>query len=46
MSEPKVATGSAGRDWFFANLDNGVLDKITDLHASEFADDLDFIAGP
>jgi Ca2+-binding RTX toxin-like protein len=41
-----VLTGSAGRDWFFANLDNGVLDKITDLHASEFADDLDFIAGP
>jgi Ca2+-binding RTX toxin-like protein len=42
-------TGSAGNDWFFANLflDNGddatKKDKITDLHASEFASDLDFI---
>jgi Ca2+-binding RTX toxin-like protein len=42
-------TGSAGQDWFFANLflDNGddaqQKDKITDLSASEFALDLDFI---
>ena len=46
-----VLTGSAGIDWFFANLDgdgdpNTAKDKITDLHASEFADDLDFIQGP
>jgi hypothetical protein len=41
-----VLTGSAGIDWFFANLESGVLDKITDLHALEFADDLDFIQGP
>ncbi len=45
-------TGSAGQDWFFANqfLDNGDnpnhKDKITDLHAAEFANDLDFITGP
>ena len=43
-----VLTGSAGQDWFFANLakdstDSGVLDKVTDLSASEFASDLDFI---
>jgi len=41
-----VLTGSAGQDWFFANLDSGVKDKITDLSASEFAVDLDFILGP
>ena len=41
-----VLTGSAGLDWFFANLDSGALDKITDLHAAEFADDLSFIGGP
>jgi hypothetical protein len=41
--------GAAGQDWFFANLflDNGDdanhKDKITDLHANEFALDLDFI---
>jgi len=40
-----VLTGSAGADWFFANLDAGVRDKITDLSAGEFANDLDFI-GP
>jgi len=39
-------TGSAGRDWFFANLDSGVLDRITDLNATEFAADLDFIFSP
>jgi hypothetical protein len=36
-------TGSSDQDWFFANLDTGILDKITDLSASEFAEDLDFI---
>jgi Ca2+-binding RTX toxin-like protein len=45
-------TGSSGQDWFFANLflDNGddadQKDKITDLHADEFAADLDFILLP
>jgi Ca2+-binding RTX toxin-like protein len=44
-----VLTGSSGDDWFFANLflgngdDASQKDKITDLHASEFALDLDFI---
>jgi hypothetical protein len=47
--EKDMLTGSAGQDWFFANLvlDNGddanQKDKITDLSASEFALDLDFI---
>ncbi|MBI3409088.1 MAG: hypothetical protein HY040_12130 [Planctomycetes bacterium] len=41
-----VLTGSAGLDWFFANLDSGVRDRITDLCAIEFADDLDFILAP
>jgi hypothetical protein len=41
-----VLTGDAGRDWFFANLDAGVRDRITDLQSNEFADDLDFINGP
>jgi Ca2+-binding RTX toxin-like protein len=41
-----VMTGSSGQDGFFANLDSGVLDKITDLSASEFAEDLDIILGP
>jgi hypothetical protein len=36
-------TGSAGRDWLWANLDHPVQDRITDLSASEFAADLDFI---
>ena len=36
-------TGSAGQDWFFANLASGVIDKVTDLSASEFAEDLEFI---
>jgi Ca2+-binding RTX toxin-like protein len=46
-----MLTGASGEDWFFANLflDNGddadQKDKITDLHASEFALDLDFIEG-
>jgi serine/threonine protein kinase len=38
-----VLTGSEGQDWFFANLETGVLDKITDLHADEFQPDLEFI---
>lgn len=38
-----VLTGSAGKDWFWANLDTGVKDKITDLSANEFATDIDFI---
>jgi Ca2+-binding RTX toxin-like protein len=40
-----IVTGSAGQDWFFANLDAVSQDKITDLSASEFAADLDFIDG-
>jgi PKD domain/RTX calcium-binding nonapeptide repeat (4 copies) len=40
-----ILTGSAGADWFFANLDAGVKDKITALSAGEFANDLDF-SGP
>ncbi|MBW3597896.1 MAG: cadherin-like domain-containing protein [Planctomycetes bacterium] len=41
-----VLTGSAGADWFFAQLDGddeAAKDKITDLGAGEFADDLDWI---
>ena len=44
-------TGSAGLDWFFANLflddedQADRKDKVTDLHASEFAADLDWILG-
>ena len=44
-----ILTGCAGRDWFFANValdgndDATRKDKITDLSASEFALDLDFI---
>src|SRR5262249_4786583 len=34
-------TGSAGRDWFFANLDAGVRDIVTDGHANEFMEDID-----
>jgi Ca2+-binding RTX toxin-like protein len=47
-----MLTGAAGQDWFFANLflDNGddaeQKDKITDLGAAEFAQDLDFIESP
>ncbi|MBX9579112.1 MAG: right-handed parallel beta-helix repeat-containing protein [Gemmataceae bacterium] len=42
-----VLTGSAGRDWFLANLDGdgGTRDRVTDLSAAEFATDLDFING-
>ncbi|MDZ4783874.1 MAG: Calx-beta domain-containing protein [Planctomycetia bacterium] len=44
-----VLTGDEGLDWFLANLyldatdDADKKDRITDLFASEFADDLDFI---
>jgi autotransporter-associated beta strand protein len=47
-----VLTGSAGQDWFFANLvrdagdDASHMDKITDLGACEFAQDIDFIQAP
>jgi len=40
-----VMTGSSGQDWFWANLDAGVKDRITDLSAGEFPSDLDFILG-
>ena len=44
--ERDVLTGSAGTDWFFANLEgDGVLDKVTDLDDELFASDLDFILG-
>lgn len=42
-----VLTGNDGIDWFFANLlGSGIKDKITDLTAAEFANDLTFIQGP
>ncbi len=34
-------TGSANTDWFFANIDFGLLDQITDRHPSELVDDID-----
>ncbi len=43
-----ILTGGSGLDWFLADLDGDgdkpSKDKITDLSAAEFADDLDFIA--
>jgi len=33
--------GLAGRDWFFANLDGGFRDKITDEDCNELVIDLD-----
>jgi Ca2+-binding RTX toxin-like protein len=44
-----VLTGSAGIDWFLFNADGdneASKDKVTDLSAKEFADDLDFIHSP
>ena len=47
-----VLTGSAGQDWFFANLvrdagdDADRKDKITDLGDCEFAQDIDFMQAP
>jgi len=38
-----ILTGSSGTDWFIFNNDAAIKDKVTDLGASEFADDLDFI---
>ena len=41
-----ILTGGWGRDWFLANClhdDEGRRDRITDLSANEFADDLDWI---
>jgi hypothetical protein len=40
-----LLTGPEGQDWFFANLGAGVWDRLTDLSAREFADDLDFMLG-
>lgn len=47
-----LLTGSQGLDWFFARFfanidldDDGRRDRITDLKAGEFADDLDWIEG-
>ena len=34
-------TGSSDRDWFFANVDFGVLDQITDLKSNERSTDID-----
>jgi Ca2+-binding RTX toxin-like protein len=42
---PDTLTGSAGQDWFFANADGILRDRVSDLAAGEFADDLDFIFG-
>jgi ELWxxDGT repeat protein len=44
--ERDVMTGGHGLDWFFANFehdDEGRRDRITDLKATEFAEDLDWI---
>ncbi|MCY2953378.1 MAG: PKD domain-containing protein [Planctomycetota bacterium] len=38
-----ILTGDAGEDWFLFNKDSGVRDRVTDLNAGEFADDIDFI---
>jgi uncharacterized delta-60 repeat protein len=38
-----ILTGNQGMDWFLCNKDSGVIDRITDLSAREFADDLDLI---
>jgi Ca2+-binding RTX toxin-like protein len=42
-----ILTGSSGQDWFLFNQDGdgGRRDRITDLSASEFANDIDFING-
>jgi len=41
-----VLTGNQGIDFFFFNADTGVKDKITDLSAAEFADDIDILSEP
>jgi hypothetical protein len=42
-----VLTGDQGLDWFLFNADGDgdpdTKDKVTDLNASEFASDIDFI---
>jgi Ca2+-binding RTX toxin-like protein len=39
-----ILTGNAGLDWFFANVDTGVKDKVTDLVQPEFSvEELAFI---
>jgi fibronectin-binding autotransporter adhesin len=40
-----VLTGSSGQDWFLFNADGGVRDRVTDLSASEFQSDTNFING-
>jgi Ca2+-binding RTX toxin-like protein len=43
-----VLTGDDGQDWFLFNADGdnqAKKDKVTDLHATELAGDLDFISG-
>jgi hypothetical protein len=42
-----VQTVNPGRGWCFPNLlGGGVLDKVTDLSAVEFATGLSFVLGP
>jgi hypothetical protein len=41
-----VMTGTSGQGWSFANVSGGgVYDKLTDLSAAEFVNDLAFING-
>ena len=44
-TQPTCWTGSAGLDWFLFNADGdgSTRDKATDLHAAEFAADLDWL---
>ncbi len=44
--ERDILTGNQGQDLFYFNNDSGVLDKITDLTASEFAADIDWLMAP
>ena len=45
--ERDILTGSAGTDWFFANLEgDGTHDNVTDLDDELLASDLDFILAP
>ena len=38
-----MLTGNQGTDWFLFNMDEGIRDRVLDLNASEFAEDLDLI---
>lgn len=41
-----MLTGSAGQDWFFFNKDGdhgAAIDKVADLHSSEFQTHIDWI---